>query len=165
MSVENVNTIFDPRDLLELIKWIKPNALKQAIETNKTLDKNYDEAAVLRNLDTLNVILSNGIQGLAVSDKDAMMVANKALELQRRIVLGHPKLKDLNGLYSMHGNVAEWTDSPYVMYGTKEQDSEKYVVRGGSFRDRPKYAAFYSRGGHYPWQGIYNVGFRVVINK
>lgn len=61
--------------------------------------------------------------------------------------------------------IKKLTDSPYVMYGEKKQNSEKYVVRGGSFRDRPKYAASYSRRGYYPWQSVYNVGFRVVINE
>lgn len=69
------------------------------------------------------------------------------------------------GLYSMHGNVAEWTCSPYEMYSEKNSlEKEKYVVRGGSFRDHPKYAASYVRKAYYPWQRVFNVGFRVVIN-
>lgn len=95
ITAENIKNISDSRDLLELIKWIKPNSLKLAIQANKALDKNYDEVAALKNLDTLKIILSNGFQGLEVSDKDAIIAANKALELQRRIVLSHPKLKDL----------------------------------------------------------------------
>ncbi len=70
------------------------------------------------------------------------------------------------GLYSMHGNVAEWTCSPYRMYNEKDlENSDKYVVRGGSFHDRPKYSASYTRKAYYPWQRIYNVGFRVIINN
>ena len=68
------------------------------------------------------------------------------------------------GLFSMHGNVAEWTKSPYTSYPEKNNISEKYVVRGGSFRDRPKYATSYTRKAYFPWQRIYNVGFRVIIN-
>ena len=70
------------------------------------------------------------------------------------------------GLYSMHGNVAEWTRSPYKKYNEKElESSDKYVVRGGSFHDRPKYSASYTRKAYYRWQRVYNVGFRVVINN
>ncbi len=70
------------------------------------------------------------------------------------------------GLYCMHGNVAEWTRSDYVSYPYKEHPkavSEYKVVRGGSYIDRPKYAASYSRKGYYPYQCIFNVGFRVII--
>ena len=69
------------------------------------------------------------------------------------------------GLYSMHGNVAEWTCSPYKLYSENDgEESERYVVRGGSFKDRPKYSTSYTRKAYYPWQRVYNVGFRVVIN-
>ncbi|MDY3070168.1 MAG: SUMF1/EgtB/PvdO family nonheme iron enzyme [Parabacteroides sp.] len=69
------------------------------------------------------------------------------------------------GLYSMHGNVAEWTKSPYILYSEKGDEFEKYVVRGGSYIDRPKYATSYTRKAYFPWQRVYNVGFRVVINE
>ena len=70
------------------------------------------------------------------------------------------------GLYSMHGNVAEWTCSPYKLYSDNSaKESERYVVRGGSFKDRPKYSTSYTRKGYYPWQRVFNVGFRVVINN
>jgi formylglycine-generating enzyme required for sulfatase activity len=70
------------------------------------------------------------------------------------------------GLYSMHGNIAEWTRSDYrpYPYSEKVKTSSKYkVVRGGSYIDRPKYATAYARKAYYPWQRVHNVGFRVII--
>ncbi|MGL5681608.1 MAG: SUMF1/EgtB/PvdO family nonheme iron enzyme [Marinifilaceae bacterium] len=70
------------------------------------------------------------------------------------------------GLKDMHGNVAEWTRSDYVSYPLKDKDThEKKVVRGGSWTDRPKYAASHTRKAFYPWQKVYNVGFRVIIEE
>ncbi len=72
------------------------------------------------------------------------------------------------GLYSMHGNIAEWTRSDYLEYPYKEnsKDTSPYkVVRGGSYIDRPKYATAYTRKAYYPWQRIFNVGFRVIIEE
>lgn len=73
------------------------------------------------------------------------------------------------GLYDMHGNVAEWTRSDYVAYPyqTSKSDSldasTEKVVRGGSFRDRPYRATSSYRLGYAPWQGVFNVGFRIVV--
>jgi formylglycine-generating enzyme required for sulfatase activity len=70
------------------------------------------------------------------------------------------------GLYSMHGNIAEWTRSDYRPYPYSEKaktSSEYKVVRGGSYIDRPKYATAYARKAYYPWQRVHNVGFRVII--
>ena len=64
------------------------------------------------------------------------------------------------GLYDMHGNVAEWTVSKYA----QDQD-ERCVVRGGSYIERPKHATSYTRKPFYPWQRVFNVGFRLVINE
>ncbi len=70
------------------------------------------------------------------------------------------------GLKDMHGNVAEWTCSDYVKYPYhKKETSDKKVVRGGSWTDRPKYAASYTRKAFYPWQKVYNVGFRMIIEE
>lgn len=70
------------------------------------------------------------------------------------------------GLKDMHGNVAEWTKSDYVSYPLKQTQSATHkVVRGGSWTDRPKYAASYSRKAFLPWQKIYNVGFRIIIEE
>ena len=70
------------------------------------------------------------------------------------------------GLYSMHGNIAEWTRSDYLPYpyseGTSEVSAYK-VVRGGSYIERPKFSTAYARKAYYPWQRVFNVGFRVII--
>lgn len=71
------------------------------------------------------------------------------------------------GLYNMHGNVGEWTRSNYVPYPysvkSEAADAECKVVRGGSFIERPKFSTSYSRKGFLPYQRIFNVGFRVII--
>lgn len=76
------------------------------------------------------------------------------------------------GLYDMHGNVAEWTRSSYRPYPYIEADgrngmglAERKVVRGGSWRDLPKTATASHRLMYEPYQKVYNVGFRVVIEK
>jgi formylglycine-generating enzyme required for sulfatase activity len=63
------------------------------------------------------------------------------------------------GLHDMHGSVAEWTASNY-----SATDSRK-VVRGGSWRDRPKWARSGLRRPYEPWQPVFNVGFRVVCEE
>lgn len=71
------------------------------------------------------------------------------------------------GLYDMNGNVAEWTRSDFVPYPLKEKgnkaDAEQKVVRGGSWRERPKYSTSAIRKPYYPWQRPFNVGFRVIV--
>ncbi len=79
------------------------------------------------------------------------------------------KVYDANpfGLYNMHGNVAEWTRSDYIPYPYKEYSggSRYKVVRGGSFCERPKYSASHTRKGYLPYQKIFNVGFRLIIEE
>lgn len=74
------------------------------------------------------------------------------------------------GLYDMHGNVAEWTRSSYRPYPYSDADGRndlsddaRKVVRGGSWRDRPKTATSSYRLMYAPFQKVYNVGFRVII--
>ncbi|MDF7797832.1 SUMF1/EgtB/PvdO family nonheme iron enzyme [Pontiellaceae bacterium B1224] len=74
------------------------------------------------------------------------------------------------GLYDMHGNVAEWTRTSYEPYPYSETDGrndlslgDRKTVRGGSWRDRPKRATSSCRLMYAPFQKVYNVGFRVVL--
>ena len=72
------------------------------------------------------------------------------------------------GLYSMHGNIAEWTRSDYLPYPYSENTDEASaykVVRGGSYIERPKFSTSYARKAYYPWQRVFNVGFRVIIEE
>ena len=68
------------------------------------------------------------------------------------------------GLYDINGNVAEWTADDYTetLGGPKVEDRK--TVRGGSWRDRSKWARVTLRRNFAPWQKVYNVGFRVVID-
>ncbi len=74
------------------------------------------------------------------------------------------------GLCDMHGNVSEWTRSAFRSYPWREDDGrnkesgdERRVVRGGSWSDRPEQARSSSRISYPPWRGVYNVGFRVIV--
>lgn len=70
------------------------------------------------------------------------------------------------GLYNMHGNVSEWTRSDYLPYpyNPKSKATSEYkVVRGGSYFERPKFSTSYARKAYYPYQSVFNVGFRVII--
>lgn len=71
------------------------------------------------------------------------------------------------GLSDMHGNVAEWTSSPYQPYPYSEAASPegpvKRVVRGGSWYDRPKRCTSSYRFGYREYQKVFNVGFRVIV--
>ena len=69
----------------------------------------------------------------------------------------------------MHGNAAEWTRTTYRPYPYEAEDGRdapsedgRKVVRGGSWYDRPKRCASAFRLSYPAWQGVYNVGFRVV---
>jgi len=73
-------------------------------------------------------------------------------------------------VYDMHGNVWEWTRSNYKPYPYKDDDgrndlnhNDKKVVRGGSWYDRPYRATSSYRLPYRPYQKVFNVGFRVVI--
>jgi len=74
------------------------------------------------------------------------------------------------GLVDMHGNVAEWTRTTYRPYPYTETDGRsnptakgRKVVRGGSWRDRPKRSTSSFRLAYEAHQPVVNVGFRVVI--
>jgi formylglycine-generating enzyme required for sulfatase activity len=73
------------------------------------------------------------------------------------------------GLFDMHGNAAEWTRSDYKPYPYKADDgrnsggTDKKVVRGGSWHDRPFRSTSSFRLGFTAWQPVYHTGFRVII--
>ncbi len=70
------------------------------------------------------------------------------------------------GVYDMHGGVCEWTASdykPYPFTPSPEGSTLPKVVRGGSWNDRPKFARSGYRRYYEPWQKVYNVGFRVIM--
>ncbi len=76
------------------------------------------------------------------------------------------------GLYDMHGNVMEWTRSSYRPYPYRHDDGRnaetavgKRVARGGSWRTRPKRATASYRRAYHPWQQVYSVGLRVIIEE
>ncbi len=73
------------------------------------------------------------------------------------------------GLYDMLGNAAEWTRTAYRPYPYNAADGREgasadgdKVVRGGSWFDRPKRCTSSFRLSYPAWQGVYNVGFRVI---
>ncbi|MBN2316552.1 MAG: SUMF1/EgtB/PvdO family nonheme iron enzyme [Sedimentisphaerales bacterium] len=72
------------------------------------------------------------------------------------------------GLYDMHGNAAEWTRTTYRTYSYQDDgrdnagESDRKVVRGGSWCDRPKRCRSAFRLSYPAWQRVHNVGFRVV---
>ena len=67
------------------------------------------------------------------------------------------------GLYDINGNVSEWTADSYTDSLGGEKVGDKKTVRGGSWRDRAKWSRVTVRRGYEPWQKVYNVGFRVII--
>jgi formylglycine-generating enzyme required for sulfatase activity len=75
------------------------------------------------------------------------------------------------GLCDMHGNAAEWTRSSWRPYPYREDDgrneptAEPKVVRGGSWRDRPREARSAARLAYRPYQPVFNVGFRVICEE
>jgi len=72
------------------------------------------------------------------------------------------------GLHDMVGNVFEWTRSDYAPYpytdavNTLKPDTKK-VARGGSWASRPKEAGASVRYAYEAWQGVNDVGFRLII--
>jgi formylglycine-generating enzyme required for sulfatase activity len=76
------------------------------------------------------------------------------------------------GLFDLHGNVAEWTRSAYRPYPYDPRDGRDTsagdfprVARGGSWRDRPARATASHRLGYRPYQPVFNVGFRIVVEE
>jgi formylglycine-generating enzyme required for sulfatase activity len=74
------------------------------------------------------------------------------------------------GLHDMHGNVWEWTRSlarpyPYVAGDGRNHlgVAGRRIARGGSWYDRPKRGTSAFRLSFQPYHGVFNVGFRVVL--
>jgi formylglycine-generating enzyme required for sulfatase activity len=74
------------------------------------------------------------------------------------------------GLFDMTGNVNEWTRSDYAPYpyadaaNTLRADTKK-VARGGSWATRPRDAGSAVRYAYEAWQGVHDVGFRMIIEE
>ncbi|MGO8745835.1 MAG: SUMF1/EgtB/PvdO family nonheme iron enzyme [Thermoguttaceae bacterium] len=76
------------------------------------------------------------------------------------------------GLFDIHGNVAEWTRTTYRPYpydpGDGRDDAAcdgRKVVRGGSWRDRPRRSTASFRLSYQAYQRVFNVGFRVACES
>jgi formylglycine-generating enzyme required for sulfatase activity len=76
------------------------------------------------------------------------------------------------GLHDMHGNAWEWTRSAYRPYPStnegapaEDRDPAERVVRGGSWYDRPFRGTSSFRLPYRPYQRVYNVGFRVIVEE
>lgn len=74
------------------------------------------------------------------------------------------------GLRDMQGNAWEWVRSTYAPYPCADADGRNAdgaagprVVRGGSWRDRPKRCRSAYRLSYPAWRRVFNVGFRVVV--
>ncbi|MDD2460682.1 MAG: SUMF1/EgtB/PvdO family nonheme iron enzyme [Kiritimatiellae bacterium] len=61
------------------------------------------------------------------------------------------------GVCDAHGNVAEWTRDA-------ASDGTRRLTRGGSWWSRPRRAVFREAWPYASWQGVFDVGFRVVID-
>ena len=62
------------------------------------------------------------------------------------------------GLHDMPGNVWEWT-------ADLAPDGVRRLVRGGSWYVRPQRATANATLAYLPWQKVYDVGFRVVVEE
>ena len=75
------------------------------------------------------------------------------------------------GLCDMHGNVWEWTRSVHRPYPYGEDGRNdpaavgRRVVRGGSWYDRPKRCTSSFRLAYEPYEPVFNVGFRVIVEE
>ena len=75
---------------------------------------------------------------------------------------GEPR-EDRPGTPWAEGLVANVVIMAVFAYDEAMSDERK-IVRGVSWSDRPFRATSASRQGYRPWQRVYNVGFRVIID-
>lgn len=128
-------------------------------------DKSIEKYAV----NGVNPVFNKGLVGNGVYD---FVPRVSAFDDKRFLVTGTKQYQpNAWGLFDMHGNVAEWTRSDYTRYPYKLRKSDtrrpdlKKTVRGGSFFDRPHRATASYRLGYEAWQGVFNVGFRIVVEE
>jgi formylglycine-generating enzyme required for sulfatase activity len=75
------------------------------------------------------------------------------------------------GLHDMHGNVGEWTRSLHRPYPYREDGRSEVaapgrrVARGGSWYERPKRCTSSFRLAYAPYQPVFNVGLRVLMEE
>ncbi len=74
------------------------------------------------------------------------------------------------GLKDMVGNVSDWTRTSYRPYPYADNDGrhdldqgERKVARGGSWYERPKDAGAAIRFPYEPYQKVFNVGVRIIV--
>ncbi len=77
---------------------------------------------------------------------------------------------NFRGVNDIIGNVAEWTRSDYAPYPytikddrNNENSVNNKVVRGGSWRDKASKISSSTRKHYKPWQNVFNVGFRIIV--
>jgi formylglycine-generating enzyme required for sulfatase activity len=128
-------------------------------------DKSIEKFAV----SGVNPVFNKGLVGNRVFD---FVPRAAAFDDKQFLVTGTKQYQpNAWGVYDMHGNVAEWTRSDYARYPyaadqrEAKSPAERKAVRGGSFFDRPYRATSSFRLGYAPWQGVFNVGFRIVVEE
>ena len=176
----NVEKDHGQYDTVEDIFWATGAAMFVRSDIYRTmggLDDDFSPYANFADADVRNMKL--GWQG-----KAGAIRARRPFRIDQNYPLHEERWKDdwfnlnyvgradcnLWGLYDMHGNAAEWTRSDYVPYPYGADDGrnagnaeKKKSVRGGSFASRPRDGTSSCRLGYWPWQKVFDVGFRVVL--
>ncbi len=133
-----------------------------------------DDFSVYANLadESISLLAVKGVNPKPIKNPDAFqdfLPKEERFNDNEKIMTGVGKYKaNAWGLFDLHGNVCEWTRSDYqspFRDGLRRLSSGngKKVIRGGSWRDRPKLADSSFRFGYKTFQKVYNVGFRVIM--